>query len=210
MAGVVNKGLIGRKIGMTQVFDPEGKVIPVTLIQAGPCVVVQKKTEEADGYTAIQLGFEDLKPKAVKKPIKGHFKKAGIPPKKYLREIRVSDPDKYQVGQEVKVDVFKEGEEVDVTGTSRGHGFTGAIKRHGFRRGAMAHGSKYHRRPGSHGATGPQKVFKGKKLPGRMGAERVTIKGLQVVQVDPERNIVMIKGSVPGVRGSLVLIKESV
>ncbi len=209
MAGAVSKGILGKKVGMTQIFDSDGKIVPVTLIEAGPCVVLQKKTHESEGYSAIQLGFVDKKPKSVNEPMKGHFKKAGVTPKKYLREIRVGDPEGYEVGQNIKVDLFKEGERVDVVGTSKGKGFAGTIKRYGLKRGAMTHGSTHHRSPGSLGATGPQKVFKGRKLPGRMGTDRVTIQGLKVMKVDPERNVMIVKGSVPGVKGTFLLIKGS-
>ncbi|MBE3585270.1 50S ribosomal protein L3 [Desulfofundulus thermocisternus] len=204
------KGILGRKVGMTQIFNDAGQAIPVTVIEAGPCVVVQKKTPERDGYSAIQLGFGEKPERLVNKPLKGHFAKAGVRPLRYLREIRVENVDDYQVGQEIKADVFAPGERVDVVGTSRGRGFAGGIKRHGFHRGPMAHGSKYHRRPGSLGAKGPARVFKGRKLPGHYGVERVTVQNLEVVRVDPERNLLAIKGSVPGPRGGLLLVKETV
>ncbi|SHF10554.1 large subunit ribosomal protein L3 [Desulfofundulus australicus DSM 11792] len=204
------KGILGRKVGMTQIFNDAGQAIPVTVIEAGPCVVVQKKTPERDGYSAIQLGFGEKPERLVNKPLKGHFAKAGVRPVRYLREIRVENVDDYQVGQEIKADVFAPGERVDVVGTSRGRGFAGGIKRHGFHRGPMAHGSKYHRRPGSLGAKGPARVFKGRKLPGHYGVERVTVQNLEVVRVDPERNLLAIKGSVPGPRGGLLLVKETV
>ncbi len=205
------KGILGRKLGMTQVFDEKGRMLPVTVVQAGPCVVVQKKTAVRDGYDAIQLGFGEVKERRLTKPVLGHFKKAGVRPLRLLREFRVDNPDDYQVGQEIKVDIFAPGERVDVTGTSKGHGFAGVIKRHGFRRGPMSHGSKYHRRVGSLGAsTLPARVFKGRKMPGRMGGDRVTVQGLELVRVDPERNLLLIKGSVPGVRGSYVIIRSSV
>ena len=204
------KGILGRKLGMTQVFGDDGEVIPVTAIEAGPCVVVQKKTKDNDGYTAIQLGFEDIRESLLTKPERGHFKRAHVKPKRYLREVRVKDDSPYDVGAEIKVDIFNKGDRVDIVGTSLGKGFAGVIKRWNFRRGPMAHGSMYHRRVGSLGATDPARVFKGRKLPGRMGAKRVTIQNLEVVKVDPERNLLLVKGSVPGRRGGLLLVKEAV
>jgi len=204
------KGIIGRKVGMTQVFTGEGQAVPVTVVEAGPCVVVQKKTEANDGYTAVQLGFGEKKERLFNKPLKGHFGRAGVKPLRFLRELRVEDPDSYQVGQEIKADIFAPGERVDVVGTSKGRGFSGGIKRHGFHRGPMAHGSKYHRRPGSLGAKGPARVFKGRKLPGHYGVARVTVQNLEVVRVDAERNLLAIKGAIPGPRGGLVLVKSSV
>lgn len=204
------KGILGRKLGMTQVFGDDGEVIPVTAIEAGPCVVVQKKTKDNDGYTAIQLGFEDIRESLLTKPERGHFKRAHVKPKRYLREIRVKDDSPYDVGAEIKVDIFNKGDRVDIVGTSLGKGFAGVIKRWNFKRGPMAHGSMYHRRVGSLGATDPARVFKGRKLPGRMGAKRVTIQNLEVVKVDPERNLLLVKGSVPGRRGGLLLVKEAV
>ncbi|WP_027718595.1 50S ribosomal protein L3 [Desulfovirgula thermocuniculi] len=204
------KGILGRKVGMTQIFTEAGEAVPVTVIEAGPCVVVQKKTPERDGYSAIQLGFGAVSEKRVNKPLKGHFARAGVRPVRFLREIRVDNVEEYQVGQEIRADIFSVGEKVDVTGTSKGHGFAGGIKRHGFQRGPMAHGSKYHRRPGSLGAKGPARVFKGRKLPGHYGVERVTVQNLEVMRVDPERNLLAVKGSVPGPRGGLLLIREAV
>ena len=204
------KGILGQKLGMTQVFGENGEVIPVTAIEAGPCVVVQKKTKESDGYTAIQLGFGEIRESLLTKPERGHFKRARVKPMRYLREIRVKDDSPYDVGTEIKVDIFAKGDRVDVVGTSLGKGFAGVIKRWNFRRGPMGHGSMYHRRVGSLGATDPARVFKGRKLPGRMGAERVTIQNLEVVKVDPERNLLLVKGSVPGRRGGLLLVKEAV
>ncbi|RKO65900.1 50S ribosomal protein L3 [Desulfofundulus salinus] len=204
------KGILGRKVGMTQIFNDAGQAIPVTVIEAGPCVVVQKKTPDRDGYSAIQLGFGEKPERLVNKPLKGHFAKAGVRPLRFLRELRVENVEDYQVGQEIKADVFAIGERVDVVGTSKGRGFAGGIKRHGFHRGPMAHGSKYHRRPGSLGAKGPARVFKGRKLPGHYGVERVTVQNLEVVRVDPERNLLAVKGSVPGPRGGLLLVKETV
>jgi len=206
----MSKGILGKKVGMTQFFTENGLAIPVTVIEAGPCVVVQKKTVESDGYQAIQLGFGEKRESLFNKPLKGHFAKNNIRPRRYLREIRVEDVDAYQVGQEIKADIFAEGEKVDVVGTSKGRGFSGGIKRHGFHRGPMAHGSKYHRRPGSLGAKGPARVFKGRRLPGHYGVERVTVQNLEVVKVDAERNLLAVKGAVPGPKGGLVLVKPSV
>ncbi len=205
----MQKAILGKKLGMTQVFDPAGKVIPVTVIEAGPCVVVRKKTVEADGYEAIQVGFADVREKSVNRPLAGHFRKAGQKPRKYLRELRLDDTASYEVGQEIKADVFAEGDLVDVTGISRGRGFTGAIKRHGQSRGPMSHGSHYHRGPGSMGSIDPARVFKGQTLPGRMGGERVTVQRLQVVKVDSDRNLILVRGAVPGPRGGLVTVKDS-
>ncbi|SES89838.1 50S ribosomal protein L3 [Anaerobranca gottschalkii] len=206
----MEKAILGKKIGMTQIFTKEGEVVPVTVIEAGPCVVVQKKTVETDGYEAIQLGFGDISERKLNKPQQGHFKKANVAPKKYLVEFRLEDISSYEVGQEIKADVFAEGEFVDVTGTSKGKGFAGAIKRHNQGRGPMSHGSRYHRGPGSLGSIQPARVFKGQTLPGRMGGERVTVQNLQVVKVDPERNLILVKGAIPGTKGSLVSIKDSV
>ena len=201
----MNKGLIGKKIGMTQIFDESGKVIPVTAIEAGPCVVAQVKTEETDGYTAIQLGFGDVKENKVNKPEKGHFSKVNVTPKKHLREFRV-DSVEVKVGDELKADVFAAGDKIDIQGTSKGKGFQGVIKRHGQSRGPMGHGSMYHRRPGSMGPTStPGRVFKGKKLPGHMGVETVTIQNLEVVRVDLDKNARLVKGSIPGNKGSVFI-----
>jgi large subunit ribosomal protein L3 len=205
----VQKAILGKKIGMTQIFDEVGRVIPVTVIEAGPCVVVQKKTVETDGYEAIQVGFAQVKEKKVTKPMAGHFGKAGQTPKKYVREFRLKDTAGYEVGQELKADVFAEGEWVDVTGVSRGKGFAGNIKRHGYSRGPTTHGSHYHRGPGSMGAVDAARVFKGKKLPGRMGGDKITVQKLQVVRVDTDRNILLIRGAVPGARGGLLTVKNS-
>ncbi|AKP45524.1 MULTISPECIES: 50S ribosomal protein L3 [Bacillus] len=207
---MTKKGILGRKIGMTQVFAENGDLIPVTVIEATPNVVLQKKTVETDGYEAIQLGFEDLREKLANKPQKGHAAKANTAPKRFIREIRGVDLSQYEVGQEVKVDIFAEGDVVDVTGVTKGKGFQGAIKRHGQSRGPMAHGSRYHRRPGSMGPIAPNRVFKSKELPGRMGGEQVTIQNLEIVKVDPERNVILIKGNVPGPKKSLVKIQTAV
>ena len=206
----MKKAILGKKVGMTQVFTDQGLAVPVTVIEAGPCQVVQKRTVERDGYSAIQVGFGEKREKLFNKPIKGHFNKAGIKPLRFLRELRIEDCEGYQVGQEIKADLFSTGEKVDVVGTSKGRGFAGGIKRHGFHRGPMAHGSKYHRRPGSLGAKGPARVYKGRKLPGHYGAERVTVQNLEVVRVDPDRNLLAIRGAVPGPRGGLVIIRDSV
>ena len=206
----MNKGLIGKKIGMTQIFDESGKVIPVTAIEAGPCVVAQVKTEETDGYTAIQLGYGDVKVNKINKPEKGHFTKVNVTPKKHLREFRV-DAVEVNVGDELKADVFAAGDKIDIQGTSKGKGFQGVIKRHGQSRGPMWHGSMYHRRPGSMGPTStPGRVFKGKKLPGHMGVQTVTIQNLEVVKVDLDKNVILVKGSVPGAKGAILKIKSSV
>lgn len=207
----MKKAILGKKVGMTQVFDSEGRALPVTVIEAGPNVVVQKKTMENDGYAAIQVGFVDAKERRVTKPLKGHFAKAQVAVKKYLRELRLEGAEGFEVGQELKADVFAVGEKVDVSGVSKGKGFAGAIKRHNFHRGPMTHGSKYHRAAGSMGASSdPSRTFKGKKLPGHMGAQNVTVQNLEVVMVDPEKNVILVKGGVPGIRGSLVMIKDSV
>ena len=205
------KAIIGKKVGMTQIFDEQGKVIPVTAIEAGPCTVVQVKTVETDGYNAIQLGFGDVKEHKVIKPVKGHYTKSKLTPKKHLREFRVETVEDVKVGDELKVDTFEAGDKLDIQGTSKGKGFQGVIKRHGQSRGPMGHGSMYHRRPGSMGPTStPGRVFKGKKLPGHMGHETVTIQNLEVVRVDLDKNVVLVKGSVPGNKGSILKIKNSV
>ncbi|PFR74737.1 50S ribosomal protein L3 [Bacillus cereus] len=206
----MTKGILGRKIGMTQVFAENGELIPVTVIAANPNVVLQKKATETDGYNAIQLGFEDKREKLTNKPEQGHTAKASTTPKRFIREIRDADVDGLEVGQEVKVDVFATGEIVDVTGISKGKGFQGVIKRHGQSRGPMSHGSRYHRRPGSMGPVAPNRVFKGKKLAGRMGGDQVTIQNLEIVQVDTERNLLLVKGNVPGAKKSLVVVQGAV
>lgn len=205
----MSKGIIGVKLGMTQVFDQDGRVVPVTAVQVGPCVVIQKKTIARDGYNALQLGFRALKETDVNKPLRGHFKRSGVTPYRYLKELRLDNVDDYEVGQVIKADIFTSGELVDVTGTSKGKGFAGAIKRHGFHRGPMEHGSKYHRRPGSLAPKGPARVMKGRKLPGRMGGEQVTTQNLDVVRTDAEQNFILIKGSVPGPRRGMVIIKTA-
>ena len=207
----MQKGLIGRKVGMTQIFDEEGKVIPVTAIEVGPCTVTQIKTVEQDGYTAVQLGFGDVKERKLNKPELGHLSKNKLAPKKYLREFRLDSVEGMKVGDELKADVFAVGDKVDVQGTSKGKGFQGVIKRHGQSRGPMGHGSMYHRRPGSMGPTStPGRVFPGKNLPGHMGVETVTIQNLEVVKVDLDKNVILVKGSVPGAKGAILKIKSSV
>jgi len=208
----MKKFILGKKIGMTQVFDEAGLAVPVTVIQAGPCTVVQKKTIENDGYTAIKLGFGDVPERKLNKPEKGLYAKIKATAKKYLKEFRTDDIDKYEVGQEIKVaDMFSDGDRIDVSGISKGKGFQGVIKRFGQQRGPEAHGSKYHRRVGTMGAgTNPGRVFKGKKLPGHMGRDKVTVQNLDVVRVDSERNLLLVKGAVPGPKGGLVIIKETV
>ena len=207
----MKKALIGKKLGMTQIFDENGVVIPVTVIEAGPCVVAQVKTIENDGYEAVQLGFGEIKEKKVNKPVKGHFAKANVPVKKHLREFRLDSIEGIKVGDELKADIFAAGEKIDVQGTSKGKGFQGVIKRHGQHRGPMGHGSMYHRRPGSMGATStPGRVFKGKKLPGHMGHVTVTIQNLDIVRVDMDKNVILVKGSVPGAKGSILKIKSAI
>ena len=207
----MEKAIIGRKVGMTQVFDDKGVVIPVTVIEAGPCTVVQVKTVEKDGYDAVQLGYGAVKEFKVNKPMKGHFSKGNVTPTKHLREFRVEDTAAVKVGEEVKADIFAQGDLVDIQGTTKGKGFQGVIKRHGQSRGPMGHGSMYHRRPGSMGPTStPGRVFKGKKLPGHMGVEKVTVQNLEVVKVDLDKNAILIKGSVPGNKGSILKIRNAV
>jgi large subunit ribosomal protein L3 len=204
------KGILGRKLGMTQVFTEDGNVIPVTVIQAGPCVVLQKKTVETDGYEAIQLGFGDVKPNRATKAEIGHAKKAGTAPKRYVRELRGVNLDEYEVGQQLGADVFQVGEFVDVIGVSKGKGFAGPIKRHNQHRGPMSHGSKYHRGVGSLGSIAPNRVFKGQTMAGRMGGERTTVQNLAVVRVDTERNLLLVKGSVPGPKNSFVTVRSAI
>ncbi len=207
----MKKAIVAKKIGMTQVFSDNGLLIPVTVLEAGPCVVVQKKTVDNDGYDAIQVGFGDVKAKKLIKPKKGHFDKAGVEARKVLKELRLDDISSYEVGSEIKADVFAAGDKVDVTGTSKGKGYQGPIKRHGQSRGPMAHGSKFHRAVGSlSSATTPGKVKKGKKMAGQMGSVRVTVQNLEVVRADAEKNLLLIKGAVPGNKGTVVVIKDSV
>ena len=207
----MKKAIIGRKVGMTQIFDENGVAIPVTVIEAGPCTVVQVKTTETDGYDAVQLGYGEVKEHKVNKPEKGHFTKGNVNPTKHLREFRVDNASEVKVGDEIKVDIFAEGDTVDIQGKTKGKGFQGVIKRHGQSRGPMGHGSMYHRRPGSMGSTStPGRVFKGKKLPGHMGNTTVTIQNLKVVKVDTEKNAILVKGSVPGNKGVILKIKDAV
>ena len=206
----MKKAILTTKVGMTQVFSEDGVLTPVTVLQAGPCVVTQVKTVENDGYSAVQVGFGDIREKLVNKPKKGHFAKAGVTAKRFLKEFRLEDAESYTLGQEIKADVFAAGDKVDATAKSKGKGFQGAIKRHGQSRGPMAHGSKYHRHAGSNGsATPPGRVFKGKHMPGHMGAVRVTVQNLEIVKVDIENNLILVKGAVPGPKKSLVTLKET-
>ena len=204
------KGILGRKIGMTQVFAENGDLIPVTVIQATPNVVLQKKTDETDGYNAVQLGFDDKREKLSNKPEQGHVAKANTAPKRFIREFRGLDVNAHEVGQEVKVDTFAEGDIIDVTGTTKGKGFQGVVKRYGYAIGPMSHGSRFHRAPGSIGSVDAQRVFKGKRLPGRMGNKTVTIQNLEIVRVDAERNLILVKGNVPGSRKSLVQVRSAI
>ena len=223
----MKKAILTTKVGMTQIFDENGVLIPVTVLQAGPCVVTQVKTVENDGYSAVQVGYGEAKNKivakdvagkktiahahGVKKAQKGHFEKAGVESKKFVKEFRFDNAEEYQVAQEIKADIFQAGDKVDATATSKGKGFQGAIKRHGQSRGPMAHGSKYHRHAGSNGAcSDPSRVFKGKKMPGHMGNVKVTVQNLEVIRVDAENNVILVRGAVPGPKKSLVVLKESV
>ena len=207
----MKKAILATKVGMTQIFNDEGMLIPVTVLQAGPCVVTQVKTEENDGYAAVQVGFGEIREKLVNKPEKGHFTKAGVDVKRFLKEFHFDNAAEYEVGQEIKADIFTAGEHIDATAVSKGKGFQGAIKRHGQSRGPMAHGSKYHRHAGSNGpATTPGRVFKGKHMPGHMGHVQVTIQNLEIVRVDAEQNLILVKGAVPGPKKSLVTLKYSV
>ncbi len=207
----MKKAILATKVGMTQIFDENGALIPVTVLQAGPCVVTQVKTVDNDGYSAVQVGFSDKREKLVNKPLKGHFDKAGVSCKRYLKEFKFEDAESYALGQEIKADIFAAGDKIDATAISKGKGFQGAIKRHGQSRGPMAHGSKYHRHAGSNGAcSDPSKVFKGKRMPGQMGNKKVTIQNLEVVRVDAENNLLLVKGAVPGPKKSMITIKETV
>ena len=207
----MKKAILATKVGMTQIFNDEGVLVPVTVLQAGPCVVTQVKTEENDGYKAVQVGFVDKREKLVNKPQTGHFDKAGVSYKRYVRELRLENAEEYSVKDEIKADIFAAGDKVDATAISKGKGYQGAIKRHGQHRGPMAHGSKFHRHQGSNGsATTPGRVFKGKGMPGHMGHERVTVQNLAVVKVDAENNLILVKGAVPGPKKCLVTIKETV
>jgi large subunit ribosomal protein L3 len=204
------KGILGKKVGMTQIFTETGELIPVTVIEAAPNVVLQVKTMATDGYEAIQVGFDDKREILANKPAKGHVAKANTAPKRFIREFRDVELGDYEVGKEIKADIFEAGDIVDVTGTSKGKGFQGAIKRHRQARGPMSHGSRYHRRPGSMGPVAPNRVFKNKRLPGRMGGKRVTIQNLEIVRVDGKRNVILIKGNIPGAKKSLITIKSAV
>ena len=207
------KAILGRKLGMTQIFAEEGRVVPVTVVESGNNFVLRSKTVESDGYNAVQLGFGDIKEKNVTKPLKGQFEKAGVKAVRFIREMRLAAPSEYNVGDTIGVDIFAAGDLVDVVGTSKGKGFAGGIKRHNFARGPMGHGSKSHREPGSTGAmiSGPGgRVLKGKKLPGRMGGERVTVQRLTIVRVDSDRNLILIKGAIPGPKKGFVVIKDTV
>lgn len=208
----MSKFILGKKIGMTQVFDEKGVMIPVTVVLAGPVSVIQKKTEEIDGYNAVQVGFQDIPERKVNKPMKGQFEKAKVTPKKFLREFRVEDTTGYEVGNVIKVeDMFQAGDKIDVSGISKGKGYEGTVKRFGTARGRMTHGSGYHRGLGSMGAhSDPSRIFKGKVMPGHMGAEKVTVQNLSVVRVDAERGLLLVKGAVPGPKGGLLVIKDSV
>ncbi len=207
----MKKAIMAKKIGMTQIFDENANQIPVTVLEAGPCVVTQKKTTQNDGYEAIQVGFVDAKEKQLIKPQKGHFNKTGVTPKKYLKEFRLEDISSYEVGAEIKADVFVAGDKVDASGVTKGKGYTSSIKKYGYSRGPMAHGSKYHRHAGSMGAaTNPGRVMKGKGLPSQMGGDNVTIQNLEVVRVDVDKNLILIKGCVPGPKGTIITLKDSV
>ena len=207
----MKKAILATKVGMTQIFNAEGVLVPVTVLEAGPCSVTQVKTVENDGYSAVQVGFVDKREKLVNKPQKGSFDKAGVSYKRYVREFKLEDAESYTVAQEIKADVFAAGDKIDATAISKGKGFQGAIKRHGQSRGPMAHGSKYHRHAGSNGAcSDPSKVFKGKKMPGHMGAKQITVQNLEVIRVDAENNLILVKGAVPGPKKALVTIKNTV
>ena len=207
----MKKAILATKVGMTQIFNENGVLTPVTVLQAGPCVVTQVKTAENDGYDAVQVGYVDKREKLVTKPVKGHFDKAGVSYKRYVREFRFENASEYSVKDEIKADIFAAGDKIDATAVSKGKGFQGAIKRHGQHRGPMAHGSKFHRHQGSNGsATTPGRVFKGKGMPGHMGNVKVTIQNLEIVRVDAENSLILVKGAVPGPKKSLVTIKETV
>ena len=207
----MKKAILATKVGMTQIFNEDGVLPPVTVLQAGPVVVTQVKTVENDGYSAVQVGFADKREKLVNKPLKGHFDKAGVSYKRYIREFKLEDAENYALGQEIKADIFVAGDKIDVTAISKGKGFQGAIKRHGQSRGPMAHGSKFHRHAGSNGSSSdPSRVFKGKKMPGQMGNKKVTVQNLEIVRVDAENNLLLVKGAVPGPKKAMVTIKETV
>jgi len=207
----MKKAIVAKKLGMTQVFSEKGTMVPVTVLEAGPCIVVQKKTNENDGYTALQVGFGNVKEKALNKPQKGHFAKAGTEPRKVLREVKLDNADQLEVGNVIKADIFAPGDRVDVSGISKGKGFQGAIKRHNQGRGPMSHGSKYHRGLGALSAgSSPAEVRKGRPMPGHMGSEKITIQNLEVVRADGEKNLILIKGAVPGIKGTILMIRDSV
>ena len=207
----MKKAILATKVGMTQIFNEDGVLTPVTVLQAGPCVVTQVKTVENDGYDAVQVGFADIREKLVNKPVKGHFDKAEVPYKRFLREFKFENAKDYTLGAEIKADIFAAGDKVDASAISKGKGFQGAIKRHGQHRGPMAHGSKFHRHQGSNGAcSSPSRVFKGKGMPGHMGCVKVTVQNLEIVRVDAEKNLLLVKGAVPGPKKALVTIKETV
>ena len=207
----MNKAILATKIGMTQIFNENGVLTPVTVLQAGPCAVTQVKTVENDGYAAVQVGFGDIRETLVNKPKKGHFAKAGVANKRFLKEFRFENAASYAVGQEIKADIFAAGDKVDVTGISKGKGFQGAIKRHGLSRGPMAHGSKHHRHAGSNGAaTTPGRVFKGKHMPGQMGNVKITVQNLEVVKIDVDNNLILVRGAVPGPKKAMIMLKNTV
>ena len=212
MSDIEIKGILGKKLGMTQIFDDENRVVPVTVVEAGPCVVTQVRTKDIDGYEAVQIAFGEIDPRKVNKPESGHFKKAGVTPRRHVAEIRVADASGYEVGQDVTVEIFNEVDFVDVTGTSKGHGFAGGMKRHGFAGQGAAHGNQAaHRRVGGiGGAATPGRVFKGKRMAGRMGNNRVTTQNLKVAKVDTDSNLLLIKGAVPGINGGIVVVKTAV
>ena len=207
----MKKAILATKVGMTQIFNENGALVPVTVLQAGPCVVTQVKAEENDGYKAVQVGFVDKREKLVSKPVKGHFDKAGVSYKRYVREFRLENAEEYSVKDEIKADIFAAGDKIDATAISKGKGFQGAIKRHGQHRGPMAHGSKFHRHQGSNGsATTPGRVFKGQGMPGQMGNKQITVQNLEVVKIDAENNLILVKGAVPGPKKCLVTVREAV
>ncbi|MDD5966423.1 MAG: 50S ribosomal protein L3 [Blautia sp.] len=207
----MKKAILATKVGMTQIFNEDGVLTPVTVLQAGPCVVTQVKTEDNDGYKAVQVGFVDKREKLINKPLKGHFDKAGVSYKRYVREFRFENAEEYAVAQEIKADIFTAGDKIDATAISKGKGFQGAIKKHGQHRGPMAHGSKFHRHQGSNGAcSDPSKVFKGKGMPGHMGHKQITVQNLEIVKIDVENNLLLVKGAVPGPKKALVTVKETV
>ena len=207
----MKKAILATKVGMTQIFNEDGVLTPVTVLEAGPCVVTQVKTMDNDGYSAIQVGYGDIREALVNKPKKGHFAKAGVPVKRFLREFRLENAEEYTVGQEIKADIFAVGDKIDATAKSKGKGFAGGVKRHGLATGPKTHGSKYHRHAGSNGAASdPSKVFKGKKMAGHMGNVRVTVQNLEVVRIDADNNLILVRGAVPGPRKAMVMIKESV